>query len=120
MAQDPLYELREWLAQCTLSEFRLLLKIIRKLQAHWRGCIARLHAKNLRNLFQTYGYTPAHVKAARIFQKRFRGRKCRLRVKRVRIIKHVSCGWFRGRLLSAATWHASPHQHAYIHTYIHT
>ena len=88
--QDPLHELQTWLASCTLSEYLLLLKIIRKLQAQWRGCLARMHAKNLRKLFQTYGYSPAHVKAARIFQKRFRGRKCRLRVKKVRIVKHVS------------------------------
>ena len=57
------------------------------LQAQWRGALARHHAKNLRNLFQTYGYTPAHVKAARIFQKRFRGRRCRLKVKRRRMLR---------------------------------
>lgn len=85
--QDPLYELREWLSHCTLREYLILLKVIRRLQAQFRGCIARMHAKNLRKLFQTYGYTPAHVKAARIFQKRFRGRRGRLRVKRHRLLR---------------------------------
>ena len=36
MRVDPLYEVREWLKSCTLQEYLLLLKVIRKLQVRSR------------------------------------------------------------------------------------
>jgi hypothetical protein len=36
MRVDPLHEVREWLKNCTLQEYLLLLKVVRKLQVRSR------------------------------------------------------------------------------------